>query len=107
MPMQINTLIGDMGSSLSGGQRQRLLLARALYRNPRILLLDEATSSLDVACERKIHATLQSMKITRIIVTHRPDTMALADRVIVLSRGGAKEITAPVRDQVDLNTAAI
>lgn len=51
MPMQYNTLVGDMGSSLSGGQRQRIVLARALYRAPRILFMDEATSHLDVASE--------------------------------------------------------
>lgn len=98
MPMQLNTLIGDMGSSLSGGQRQRLLLARALYRQPKILLLDEATSNLDIACEQRIHATLKALKITRIVVTHRPDTMALADRVILLGRDGAHEV-APVGEE--------
>src|SRR5205085_7898394 len=46
MPMGYHTLIGDMGTSISGGQKQRLLLARALYKRPKILLLDEATSAL-------------------------------------------------------------
>lgn len=47
MPMGDQTLVGDMGTTLSGGQRQRILLARALYKQPKILALDEATSSLD------------------------------------------------------------
>ena len=87
MPMQIHTLIGDMGSNLSGGQRQRLLLARALYRQPRILILDEATSNLDVMRERRIHQSLNELAITRIIVTHRPETMRLADRVLKFEQG--------------------
>ena len=52
MPMQLETLVGDMGSTLSGGQKQRLLLARALYRQPAILVLDEATANLDLASQR-------------------------------------------------------
>jgi ATP-binding cassette, subfamily B, bacterial CvaB/MchF/RaxB len=52
MPMTYNSLVGDMGSSLSGGQKQRLLLARALYRQPRILFLDEGTAHLDLENER-------------------------------------------------------
>ena len=55
MPMNYNTLIGDMGSSLSGGQKQRIILARALYRNPHILFMDEATSHLDVKNEITIN----------------------------------------------------
>ena len=51
MPMRYETLIGDMGTVLSGGQKQRVLLARALYKRPKILFLDEATSHLDVARE--------------------------------------------------------
>jgi ATP-binding cassette subfamily B protein RaxB len=84
MPMGYETLVGDMGSSLSGGQRQRVILARALFRKPRILLLDEATSHLDVDCERTINVAVRSMDITRIIIAHRPETIASADRVIYL-----------------------
>ncbi len=87
MPESVHTRIGDMGSSLSGGQRQRLLLARALYRRPRILILDEATSHLDIASERAVIATLARLDITRIVVAHRPDTIAAADRVLRLADG--------------------
>ncbi|MDE1959753.1 MAG: ATP-binding cassette domain-containing protein, partial [Xanthomonadaceae bacterium] len=84
MPMGYHSLVGDMGSSLSGGQKQRVLLARALYRRPRILLLDEATSHLDVAREREVNAAIARLHITRIIIAHRPETIASAGRVIEL-----------------------
>ena len=87
MPMQYFTLIGDMGSSLSGGQKQRLLLARALYQTPDILFLDEASSHLDIENEAKINAHLKSLNITRIIVAHRPQSIAIADRVLCLRNG--------------------
>lgn len=86
MPMGFQTLIGDMGSVLSGGQKQRLLLARALYKRPRILLLDEATSSLDCALETRVNAAVAALKLTRLIVAHRPETIASADRVIAMHR---------------------
>jgi ATP-binding cassette subfamily B protein RaxB len=81
MPMTYNSLIGDMGSSLSGGQRQRVLLARALYRRPKILFLDEGTAHLDIDRERHINDTLRRLEITRISVAHRPETIRAADRV--------------------------
>lgn len=84
MPMQYNTLVGDMGTSLSGGQKQRLLLARALYRKPRILFLDEATSHLDSVRESVVNEHIKKLNITRIIVAHRKETIASADRVIKL-----------------------
>lgn len=84
MPMGYETQIGDMGSALSGGQKQRVLLARALYRQPALLLLDEATSHLDVDRERWINRQVSELQITRIIIAHRPDTIASADRVIAL-----------------------
>jgi len=87
MPMREETLIGDMGSTLSGGQKQRLLLARALYRRPSILVLDEATSHLDMAREFEINKALQKLPLTRIIVAHRKETIAAADRVIYLNGG--------------------
>jgi len=87
MPMGYATLVGDMGTVLSGGQKQRVLLARALYRRPRILLLDEATSALDVARERRVNEAVARLQLTRIIVAHRPDTIASAQRVIELRDG--------------------
>ena len=87
MPMGYATLVGDMGTVLSGGQKQRVLLARALYKRPRILFLDEATSHLDVECERRVNDAIGAMNITRIMVAHRPETIASADRVIVMAAG--------------------
>ena len=87
MPMGYNTLIGDMGAALSGGQKQRILLARALYKQPRILFLDEATSALDVQKERAVNEAIRSLNLTRIIIAHRPETIASAERVIVLQGG--------------------
>jgi ABC-type multidrug transport system fused ATPase/permease subunit len=85
MPMGYHTLNGDMGSSLSGGQKQRILLARALYRQPRVLVLDEATSHLDVGKERQVNEAIRALLITRITIAHRPETIAMADRVIDLT----------------------
>jgi ATP-binding cassette subfamily B protein RaxB len=76
-----------MGTALSGGQRQRILLARALYKEPRILFLDEATSALDVARERAVNDAVRSLHLTRVIIAHRPETIASAERVIVLQAG--------------------
>jgi ATP-binding cassette, subfamily B, bacterial CvaB/MchF/RaxB len=87
MPMGYHTLIGDMGASISGGQRQRILLARALYKRPQILFLDEATSALDVDRERLVNQAVRQLQLTRVIVAHRPETIASAGRVIVLKDG--------------------
>jgi len=84
MPMGYSSRIGDMGSALSGGQRQRVLLARSLYRRPRILFLDEASSHLELATESRINTMLRESGITRVVIAHRPETMSLADRVIDL-----------------------
>lgn len=95
MPMGYHSLVGDMGSTLSGGQKQRVLLARALYRKPRILVLDEATSHLDVGCERKVNAAIARMKLTRIVIAHRPETIASADRVMDLNAMGEEQNPVP------------
>ncbi len=87
MPMGYHSLIGDMGTTLSGGQKQRVILARALYRNPRLLFLDEATSHLDVERERVVNDAVRRLKLTKVIIAHRPETIASADRVLVMQGG--------------------
>ncbi|GGD51873.1 peptidase domain-containing ABC transporter [Pseudoxanthomonas indica] len=87
MPMGYRTLAGDMGSAFSGGQKQRILLARALYCEPHILFLDEASSHLDVTCERKVNLAIGRLPLTRIVVAHRPETIASADRILVMEAG--------------------
>ncbi|WIM05763.1 MAG: peptidase domain-containing ABC transporter [Candidatus Nitricoxidivorans perseverans] len=87
MPMGYATLIGDMGTALSGGQKQRVLLARALYKRPKILFLDEATSHLDIARETLVNSEICKLNITRVIVAHRPETIASANRVIQIAEG--------------------
>jgi ATP-binding cassette, subfamily B, bacterial CvaB/MchF/RaxB len=89
MPMGYESLVGDMGAALSGGQVQRLLLARALYRRTALLLLDEATSHLDVPRERLVNGEIASLNCTRILIAHRPETIASADQVLVLEPDGA------------------
>ena len=85
--MGYGTLVGDMGTVLSGGQKQRVLLARALYKRPKILFLDEATSALDVDREHLVNAAIKSLNLTTVLVAHRPETIASANRVIRLNAG--------------------
>ena len=84
-----DTIVGPGGNRLSGGQRQRIALARAILRNPDILILDEATSQIDVESERLIHQVLE--KFTRgrttLMITHRPSTLQLASRIVVMDAG--------------------
>jgi ATP-binding cassette subfamily B protein RaxB len=84
MPMGYQTLVGDMGNVLSGGQKQRILIARALYQKPKILFLDEATSHLDINKEYQINEMIKSLGITRVMIAHRSETIASADRIIQL-----------------------
>ncbi|WP_229298232.1 peptidase domain-containing ABC transporter [Stenotrophomonas maltophilia] len=92
MPMGYNSLIGDMGTTLSGGQKQRVILARALYRRPQLLFLDEATSHLDVERERLVNEAVKQLELTRVIIAHRPETIASADRVLIMQAGGVAHV---------------
>ena len=91
MPMGYQTFIGETGSGLSGGQKQRILLARALYKKPGFLLLDEATSHLDIESEIIISQTLRNLRMPVLLIAHRPETIASADRVLILSEGRLTE----------------
>lgn len=84
-----DTMLGERGFSLSGGQRQRIALARAILANPRVLVLDDATSSVDATKEHEIRAALQTVMEgrTTIVIAHRPATIALAQRVVLLDEG--------------------
>jgi ATP-binding cassette, subfamily B, bacterial MsbA len=83
------TRIGDAGAKLSGGQRQRLALARAILRDPAVLILDEFTSQCDAESEALIHQALRRFMQNRttFIITHRLNTLEIADRIVVLDRG--------------------
>jgi len=94
MPMTYNSLVGDMGSSLSGGQKQRVLLARGLYRRPRILFLDEGTAHLDLDNEPHINESLTRLRMTRVSVAH--SISAGADRVIRVEKTVQSEVCTPV-----------
>ncbi|GGW70280.1 peptidase domain-containing ABC transporter [Alishewanella tabrizica] len=99
MPMGYNSLVGDMGSTLSGGQKQRVLLARALYRQPKILFMDEATSHLDLQLEQHVNVAIQQLNMTRIIIAHRPETILSAQRIMLLRQGQLVDITQDYKAQ--------
>jgi ATP-binding cassette, subfamily B, bacterial CvaB/MchF/RaxB len=92
LPMQYHTLIGDLGVPLSGGQRQKILLARAIYKGPKLLFLDEATSALDSASETRIQRALQDLSITTLVIAHRRETISNADLVLELRKEGLQKI---------------
>jgi ATP-binding cassette subfamily B protein RaxB len=83
-PMQYQTQINDAGVGLSGGQKQRIAWARALYVLPKILFLDEATSNLDLTNRRKLADTLDSIKITKVIISHAEESNNKIDKFINL-----------------------
>ncbi|MBT2919577.1 MULTISPECIES: peptidase domain-containing ABC transporter [Vibrio] len=90
--MGYHTLVGEMGSSLSGGQKQRILIARALYKKPELLILDEATSSLDIHTESLVCQTFRDIGLPILMIAHRPETIASADRVLLLQGGVIIEV---------------
>ena len=94
-----------MGSSLSGGQRQRILLARALYRRPTLLCMDEGTSHLDTDIEGRVNAAICKLGLTRIIIAHRPETIASAERRIAIVDGRLHE--QPQHDAMSCRTMTI
>src|SRR5262249_34375729 len=105
LPMQYLSLVGDMGSTLSGGQRQRVLLARALYRRPKLLMLDEGTANLDEANEEALGDLIAGLPITRIVVAHQPALVRRAHNVFIMQ--DRRLVLAPARprsieDSVDL-----
>ncbi len=89
LPLGYDTLLGERGFSLSGGQRQRIALARAILADPRVLILDDATSSVDATKEHEIRDALSHVmdRRTTIVIAHRPSTIALAQRVVLLDEG--------------------
>lgn len=94
MPRGFDTEIGEQGRGLSGGQKQRLLIARALYRNPKYLFLDEATNALDTVNEQKIVQALNSAFENRtvVIIAHRLSTIRHADQIVVMDKGNIVEV---------------
>jgi ATP-binding cassette subfamily B protein len=89
LPEGYATLVGERGFSLSGGQRQRLAIARAILADPRVLILDDATSAVDPTKEHEIRGALAEVMAGRstIVIAHRPATVALADRVVLVDEG--------------------
>src|SRR5690606_32652035 len=86
LPMKYQSLVGDMGSSLSAGQAQRILLARAFYKDAKILFLDEATANLDIGTESEVLKTIKGLGATLVLISHRPEIVALADSRLELTR---------------------
>jgi ATP-binding cassette subfamily B protein len=89
LPEGYDTILGERGFSLSGGQRQRIAIARALVSDPSVLILDDATSAVDPSKEHEIRAAMRTVMDDRttIVIAHRPGTIAMADRVVLIDAG--------------------
>ena len=91
MPMGIHTMLSESGGTISGGQQQRILIARAIYNDPKVLFFDEATSALDNITQAKICESLEKRNMTRVVIAHRLSTVRKCDRIIVLDQGKVVE----------------
>jgi ATP-binding cassette, subfamily B, bacterial HlyB/CyaB len=94
LPHRYDTVLDEGGVNLSGGQKQRLSIARALLRQPRIIIFDEATSALDPESEAIVIRNLEAIAHgrTTIIISHRLQTIRMADFIVVMDRGSAVDI---------------
>jgi ATP-binding cassette subfamily B protein RaxB len=109
MPLAYETFVGEMGSVLSGGQLQRVLLARALYPDPKILFLDEGTANLDPQNEKLLLESLAKLCLTIVLVAHGPRPLSLADRVFLVGDGMVRPLPPmvpnPTAKQADESAA--
>ena len=98
LPLGLDNPLGERGQQLSGGQKQRIAIARALLQAPLILVLDEATSAVDEATEREVIAAIDQLFAgrTRILISHRPSTLAEADLHLRLEQGRLRPLAAEI-----------
>ena len=95
-PNGYNTIVGDRGVCLSGGQKQAISIARALLKDAPVIILDEATSALDIETEKYIMSSIDAKQgLTKLIITHRLNSIRGCDKVIVLDKGAIVEMGRP------------